>query len=344
MAYTAIDDPEAYFQVKLYTGTGSSNALTFDGDTDMQPDIVWIKQRSSTEQHVVFDSVRGVQKYVTPNTTAAEGDTATTLTAFGSDGFTEGGHGITGQSSATYVAWAWKTQGGAGSSNEDGGINTTSTSVNQTSGVSISTWTGTGSTATVGHGLGAVPRFITTKARSDAYDWYTYHASLGNTKNVYINLNNAASSASANFHNNTDPTSSVWTSGGNIYNVDYTFVTYAFAEKQGFSKFGHYEGNGNADGTFVYTGFRPALVITKSLDSTSAWHIFDNKREGYNHDNDPLVAEATTAEATTDMIDLLSNGFKFKIATDPNVAETYIYVAFAEAPFVNSNGVPCNAR
>ena len=119
---------------------------------------------------------------------------------------------------------------------------------------------------------------------------------------------------------------------------------YAWAGVQGFSKFGTFEGNGNADGTFVYTGFRPAYVMTKSLDSTSAWHIFDNKREGYNVDNDALEADATTVEATADQIDIISNGFKCRITTDPNVAETYVYMAFAKAPFVNSEGVPTNAR
>ena len=130
--------------------------------------------------------------------------------------------------------------------------------------------------------------------------------------------------------------------GVNKDSVEY--MAYCWKEKQGYSKFGSYEGNGNTDGTFVYTGFRPAWIMTKSFDSTSDWHIFDNKREGYNVDNDPLLANATTAEATTDMIDILSNGFKFRLTSDPNVAETYIYAAFAEAPFVNSNGVPCNAR
>ena len=344
MAYTTIDDPSTYFKVQLYTGTGSSTAFAFDDtDTDMQPDLVWLKIRGD-DTHNVYDVVRGVQERIETSTTDAEYTESEGLTAFGSDGFTLGSSNQANPSSGTAVAWCWKTQGGAGSSNTDGGINTTSTSVSQTAGFSISTWTGTGSTATVGHGLGAVPKFITTKARSDTYDWYTYHASLGNTKNVYINLTNAAGSASANFHNNTDPTSSVWTSGGAIYNDDYTFVTYAFAPKQGFSNFGTYEGNGNADGTFVYTGFRPAFVMTKSVDSTSDWHIFDDQRLGYNVDNNTLAANLSDAEATTDMIDILSNGFKCRITTDPNVAETYVYVAFAKAPLVNSNGVPCNAR
>ena len=347
-AYTTIDNPELYFQVKTWTGTGSSNALTLDGSEDMQPDYVMIKQRSSTQQWNGYDVIRGVQKYLGWNTDIVENTQSQGLTAFGSDGFTVGTDDMVNKSSSTYVAYCWKAGAGSGSSNTDGGINTTSTSVSQTAGFSISTWTGTGSNATVGHGLGAVPKFITTKARSDAYDWYTYHAGIGNTKNVYINLTNAESSASANFHNNTDPTSSVWTSGGNIYNVDYTFVTYAFAEVQGFSKIGSYTGNGNADGTFTYTGFRPAWIMFKNASAGSSnWQIYDNKREGYNGQNDLFRANSSNAEGDgVDPIDILSNGFKqLNTAASNNVSgQTYVYMAFAEAPFVNSKGVPCNAR
>ena len=188
---------------------------------------------------------------------------------------------------------------------------------------------------------------IITKARSDTYNWYTYHVSVGNTKNVYLDLTNAASSASANFHNNTDPTSSVWTAGGNIYNDTYTFVTYAFADVQGFSKVGSsYTGNGNANGPFVYTGFRPAFVMLKKSSDTGNWLMYDTKREGYNVDNDALLANTSDAEETDDRIDILSNGFKLRGSQTANNASgaTYIYVAFAEAPFVNSKGVPCNAR
>jgi len=346
MAYTTIDNPELYFQVKIWTGTGSSNALTLDGSEDMQPDYVMIKQRSSTQQWNGYDSIRGVQKYLGWNTDIVENTQSQGLTAFGSDGFTVGTDDMVNKSSSTYVAYCWKAGAGSGSSNTDGGINTTSTSVSQTAGFSISTWTGTGSNATVGHGLGAVPKFITTKARSDAYDWYTYHASIGNTKNVYINLTNAESSASANFHNNTDPTSSVWTSGGNIYNVDYTFVTYAFAEVQGFSKIGSYTGNGNADGTFVYTGFRPAFVMCKRTDSSDNWVVVDNKRDPFNLVDERVFADLSQAEGSQDVCDFTANGFKAKTTSTWINASggTYVYMAFAEAPFVNSKGVPCNAR
>ena len=161
-----------------------------------------------------------------------------------------------------------------------------------------------------------------------------------------MTLNDTNAQRTVSLWNDTAPDAVNFTVGDSDYvnGNTYTYIAYCWAPKQGYSKFGGYTGNGNADGTFVYLGFRPAFVMTKSIDSTSSWHMFDNKREGYNVDNDALVASASTAEATTDMIDILSNGFKCRIATDPNVAETYVYAAFAEAPFVNSNGVPCNAR
>ena len=353
MSYTnGLDNPELYFQCKIYTGDGTAIgsgglAITLDGEEDMQPDFVWIKERNNATNHQVYDAVRGVTKRLYSDGNYDEDANSEGLTTFGSNGFTLGSDGSSNGSSDTYVAWCWKAGGGSGSSNTDGGINTTSTSVSQTAGFSISTWTGTGSNATVGHGLGAVPKFITTKARSDAYDWYTYHASIGNTKNVYINLTNAESGASANFHNNTDPTSSVWTSGGNIYNVDYTFVTYAFAEVQGFSKIGSYTGNGNADGTFVYTGFRPAFVITKKTSGTSPWGIHDNKRDPFNEVDELLEADTNAALSdSTYGRDYLSNGFKIRTSSAGvnGSGDTFVYIAFAESPFVNSNGVPTNAR
>ena len=344
MAYTTIDNPAEYFNTVLYTGNGTDDT-TISG-VGFQSDLTWIKGRSNTAWHQITDSVRGAGNVISTNSTGAESNFSS-IKSWNSDGFVLSDNANFNGNTVTFVSWNWKAGGGSGSSNEDGGINTTSTSVNQTAGFSISTWTGTGSNATVGHGLNAVPKFITTKARSHTYDWYTYHASIGNTKNIYLDKTNAASSASANFHNNTDPTSSVWTAGGNIYNDTYTFVTYAFADVQGFSKVGSsYTGNGNANGPFVYTGFRPAFVMLKKSSDTGNWLMYDTKREGYNVDNDALLANTSDAEETDDRIDILSNGFKLRGSQTANNASgaTYIYVAFAEAPFVNSKGVPCNAR
>ena len=346
--YTTIDDPSAYFKVQLYTGDGSTPSITFDDtDTDMQPDLVWIKNRDQADSHCLFDAVRGATEMLNPDTDTAEVTDADTLTSFDSDGFALGADVKVNTNTEKYVSWNWKANG-TGSSNTDGSINTTATSANTTSGFSISTYTGTGSAATIGHGLGSIPKMIILKSRGASNIFAVYNIGMTSAPETdFMKLSRPDATSDLDIiWNDTAPTSTVFSVGTltDVNDSGDTNVAYCFAEKQGFSKFGAYEGNGNADGPFVYTGFRPALVMTKSVDSTSSWHIFDNKREGYNVDNDPLVAEVNTAEATTDMIDLLSNGFKFRTSSDPNVAETYIYMAFAEAPFVNSNGVPCNAR
>jgi hypothetical protein len=313
----------------------------------MQPDLVWIKNRDATDSHCLFDAVRGATEMLNPDTDTAEVTDADTLTSFDSDGFALGADVKVNTNTEKYVSWNWKANG-TGSSNTDGSINTTATSANTTSGFSISTYTGTGSAATIGHGLGSIPKMIILKSRGASNIFAVYNIGMTSAPETdFMKLSRPDATSDLDIiWNDTAPTSTVFSVGTltDVNDSGDTNVAYCFAEKQGFSKFGAYEGNGNADGPFVYTGFRPALVMTKSVDSTSSWHIFDNKREGYNVDNDPLVAEVNTAEATTDMIDLLSNGFKFRTSSDPNVAETYIYMAFAEAPFVNSNGVPCNAR
>jgi hypothetical protein len=351
-AYTTIDDPEAYFQVVLYTGNGSANhAITLPGDTDMQPDMVWIKNRDATDDHVLFDVIRGATKVLYPSADHDEDTDTDTLDSFTSDGFQVDADVKVNTDTEKYVAWCWKagtTSGIAGSPD----ITPESYSFNQTSGFSIVRYTGTGTGGnTIPHGLGAVPDWIVTKCQSaDNEQWLNGHTFMNGGVDPYdyaMGLpHTGAAYNSVSYWHDTAPTSTLITLGvGGSNNLSsQTYMLYAWTDIQGFSKFGMYEGNGNADGTFVYLGFRPALVIIKSSDSTSSWQMFDNKREGYNVDNDALVAEATTAEVTTDYIDLLSNGFKVRTTSDPGVAETYIYAAFAEAPFVNSNGVPCNAR
>ena len=331
MAYTAIDDPSAYFKVQLYTGNGSANhAITFDDtDTDMEPDLVWIKNRDATDAPCIFNSVRGATKLINPNTDAEEKTDADTLDSFTSDGFQVDADVKVNTNAEKYVAWCWKES--------------------TTSGLDILTFTGDASGGTISHGLSAVPEFIyCDNITATSENTAIFHGSLGGTK--YLNIGSTAAVASDlggyERWNSTDPTSSVFSTGPSptTDGSGATILNFLWAGKQGFSKFGSYEGNGAADGIFVYTGFRPAFVMTKSVDSTSPWEIFDNKREGYNKDNDALLANDTTVEATTDQMDILSNGFKMRVAGDPNVAETYIYMAFAEAPFVNSNGVPCNGR
>jgi len=280
------------------------------------------------------------------NNTDAEATGAETLKSFDSDGFTVGTDADMNTSGEAVVAWCWK-GGGSASSNSVGDI-TTSLSASSASGFSVVSYTGTGSEQTIGTGLSSPVKMIIIKRRTGTYDWATWNIGLTNRYSIMLNETDAQTDDGAGWF----PAAGVTTTSttfllGNSSRTNGSSVAYiahCFAAIQGFSKFGAYEGNGNADGAFVYTGFRPAFVMTKSIDSTSSWHMFDAKREGYNVDNDALAAEVTDAEATADQIDLLSNGFKCRIATDPNVAETYIYMAFAEAPFVNSNGVPNNAR
>ena len=345
MAYTTINKSTNYFNTKLYTGTGSSLALTGVGH---QPDMVWQKVRSTTSSHRITDAVRGVGQVIYPNDTAQQ-SAESAVTAFGTDGFTVGTASGTNTNGATYVAWSWKAGAGQGSSNTDGSINTTYTSVNTTAGFSISKYTGTGSNATVGHGLGVVPKCFILKKTSDTSAWSMYHESIGNTKFLTLN-STAAETTGSTVWNNTSPTSSVFSVGtgdnGNASGA--TYIAYCFAEKKGFSKFGSYAGNGNADGTFIYTGFKPAWVMVKRTDSADSWFMYDNKRSTFNVVDDYLIASSSGAENTTSVVnlDLLSNGFKLR-NTDGghnNSSGTYLFMAFAEAPLVGTNNIPATAR
>ena len=333
MAYTTIDNPELYFQVKLYTGTGSSHAITLDGDENMQPDMVWWKERGSSDYHTIVDSVRGVTKRIFTNATDAEDTQAESLKSFDSDGFTMGTNSGANQSSQTYVAWCWKESADAG--------------------FDIVSWTGNGSSQNISHSLSAVPHFMITKNRSATGDWSTYHKFGGGTKTFYLSNSDAIGTTISPW-NNTDPTSSVFTVGGGAYtNGDgNSIIGYLWTEKQGYSKFGSYTGNGSAtDGIFVYLGFKPAwLLVKQSSAAGEGWYMWDNKRSssgGANENNRYLIASANNAEGTLGVdCDFLSNGFKHYYSGDASngSSDTYIYMAFAEAPFVNSEGVPCNAK
>ena len=347
MAYSSIPKPSVYFNTKLYTGTGNSLNVTSVG---FQPDMVWIKDRTGTNNHEINDAVRGANYQIYPNLANAQTNAGGHLTAFASDGFTLGTDGATNTNNSNYVSWNWKAGTGQGSSNTDGSINTTYTSVNTTAGFSISTYTGTGSNATIGHGLGVAPKMIIIKSRSHAKDWTVYHASLGNTKWLELS-GSAGEQTNSNRWNNTSPTNQVFSVGvdSGINGSGYTYVAYCFAEKTGYSKFGSYVGNGNADGTFVYTGFKPAFVMTKKTSGTSSWDMHDTKRDTFNVATKHLLAEDAGAEGSTVVLDILSNGFKFRTSNGDRNASgaTYIYMAFAEEPLVansGSNGVPATAR
>jgi len=360
MAYTTIDDPTIFFNTVTYTGdlqdsdgTGHTQSITGVG---FQPDWVWHKGRSGARTHMIVDRVRTVSSYnwLVSSGSGAELTTNTNgaISSIDSDGITvQNGNDSSsksnnaGKNGETWVFWNWKA-GGSASSNSNGSI-TSSVSANTTAGFSIVKYTGTGSNATIGHGLGVEPSMIIIKNLTAGRDWLVYHKKLGNTNGIYLDLT-LASTSSSGFFNNTSPTSSVFSVGTDTDANDSSddTIAYCFAEKKGYSKFGQYEGNANADGTFVYTGFLPAFVMVKNIDATENWIIFDNKRPGRNLTDALLKPNLSNAESTTGVkFDLLSNGFKARVSdAEGNSGNTFIYMAFAENPFVNSNGVPTNAR
>jgi len=349
MAYISFQ-PHDHFNTLLYSGNSSARSLTGVG---FEPSWVWIKERTSTSDHMLFDQPRGVQKYISSNLTNAEQTSAGMLTAFDSDGFSLGSGNDVNDNGQTYVAWNWKANG-QGSSNTDGSINTAYTSANTTAGISISQYTGTGANATVGHGLGVAPKVVITKCTSNTSNWGVYHKSIGATKMLNLNQTNGEATNNGYF-NDTDPTSSVFSLGdeGNDTNGSgKTYIAYCFAEKTGFSKFGSYTGNGNVDGSFIYTGFKPAFFLYKlSSASGQNWTILDNKREPNNVMGKLLHPDLSNAESdqtggTAVIMDFLSNGIKIR-GNDSNIngsGNTYIYMAFAEEPVVASNGTPTTAR
>jgi len=353
MAYTTIDDPSEYFQTAIYSGNSSTLAVTSQGNATIAPDWVWVKRRNSSSNHALVDSSRGRAPSLATNTNEAEYNTSATdkdLISFDTDGFTVGQPNQRDMNSNgdTFVAWQWKANGGTTSSNSDGSI-TSTVQANTDAGFNIVTYTGTGSNATVGHGLGVVPKFVIYKRRSAVENWGAYHTATGNTGCCFLNLT-IAKSTSSSYFNNTSPTSTTLSFGTNpAFNGNgSTHVAYCFAEIQGYSKIGTYTGNGSTNGTFVYLGFKVSWVMLKRTDSAASWLMFDNKRDIDNVVSHRVYANATDAEDsdTGSAIDFLSNGFKCRSSdSSTNTSSgTYIYMAFAENPFVSSEGVPTTAR
>jgi len=344
MAYISFQ-PQDYFNTKLYTGNGSTNAITGVG---FQPDWVWVKNRTdASTNHLVTDAVRGATKCLFPNLTNAEVTEANALQSFNSDGFTLGSDSSVNTNTKNWVSWNWKANG-QGSSNTDGSINTTYTSVSTTSGFSIVTYTGTGANATIGHGLGVAPKMIIFKNRSSVKAWSVYHSSIGATKFLFLNDTGAETTYTPMF-NDTEPTSSVFSVGTDLAtNVSSdNYVAYCFAEKKGFSKFGSYTGNSSTDGTFVFCGFKPAFLIQKRSDTTSNWNLYDNKRStagGSNVIDDLFYVDANNAEVSHTSVDFLSNGFKFRSSDGAINTGANIFMAFSEESIVSSNGIPAVAR
>jgi hypothetical protein len=341
MAYTTIDDPTKYFDTTLWSTQDTSiDTLSF------QPDWVWLKSRSNADTQVVFDSVRGVNKRLSPSEVTGESTTSDELTAFNSDGFTLGTGDNVNRASQTMAAWSWL-GGGSASSDSNGSI-TSSVSANTTSGFSIVSYTGNGTAgATVGHGLGAVPNMIWVKRVNAEGGWVVFHEAMGNTHIIEVHAADASQSSSAAW-NNTSPSSSVFTLG------DYTstntnggtYIAYCFTSIKGYSKIGAYTGTGSVR-TYVHTGFKPAFLLSKGTHSGGhSWNLLDSKRSPINPADKRLTPDTNDAEATTTQYDFLSNGFRAQATTGAinTSGAVYIYMAFAESPFVSSGGVPTTAR
>ena len=346
MSYTnGLDKPSDYFNTNLYTGNNTETSHT----VGFQPNFTWLKVRNAVGSHYLFDSVRGVTKYIQANSNGAEGTDTNILKSFDSNGYTIGTSNAVNSTGETMVGWNWKA--GTSFTNDAsatgiGSIDSTG-SVNTDAGFSIISYTGTGSVGTVAHGLGVIPKMILFKNRTTASNWLVYHEAIGNTHNLYLDATNAKGDRSDTF-NDTSPTSSVFTVGTADLNTSgNSIIAYCFADVKGYSKFGSYTGNGNADGTFVYTGFKPAFVLIKVTSTTNDWEIHDNKRGSSNVINAILQPNLSDAESTSGReIDFLSNGFKLRNSNSQNNLSggTFIYMAFAENPFTTSTGVPACAR
>ena len=350
MAYTVIDKATDHFKTVLYTGTHSSVPTITVG---FKSDFLWMKSRTQTYDHNVLDTTRGGSSKIFPNKTDKQSTTGDSVT-FNATTFQPSGQAIneSGQGTNNMVSWSWKANGGTTASNSSGSI-TSTVQANTAAGISIVKYDGTGSNATVGHGLGVAPAAIIVKnyTRTAAQSWivaHTRHPSGFNDAS-FLDLQNAKDTDSG-YWQNTSPTSTVFSIGTNAKcngNGD-IHIAYCFAQKQGFSKFSSYIGNGCTDGQFIYLGFKPAWVMIKNVEQSKNWYIFDNKRLGYNPNKQiGIQANDTTAEVngSSEYIDLLSNGFKLR----ENFSHTnsdgfrYIYFAFADSPFTSSAGLPTTA-
>ena len=361
-AFCKVDDPSAYFKVQLYTGNGSANhAITFDDtDTDMQPDLVWIKNRDAADSHCVFDAVRGATKVLHFDDNVNESTDTDTLDSFTSDGFQVDADVKVNTNTEDYAAYCWSAGTGSGSSNTTGDINTTTTSVNTTSKFSMSTYEAAGSTGgdTIGHGLSAVPHLIIVKCRTvsgGSEHWVMYHHKNTDAPETdLLRIDTDAATADDDVWADTAPTSSVIklgknnrTNSGAANKEDFDYVMYAWSELYGYSRFGTYQGSANADGPYIYTMFKPKLIIIKETGASGGnWQMFDTAKEPGNEVEKRTQPNENSADSDGVPIDINSNGFKIRTAANSiNREDTdFCYIAFAEAPTVNSNGVPCNAR
>ena len=350
MAYISFQ-PQDYFNTVLYqSNSGSAQSITGVG---FQPDFLWVKDRTAGGGHVLVDAVRGSTKWLGSHSTSAEVTRADQVTSFDSDGFSLGADsgGFINYSTNNNVSWNWKANG-AGVSNTDGSI-TSTVSASTTSGMSIVKWTGSGSNATIGHGLGVAPSVIITKSLASTQEWCFGSDALGWGNYLFLNETSASQSGST-YWQSTAPTSNVFSVGtaGPTNSSSGDLIAYCFAEKKGFSKFGSYTGNGNADGPMIYTGFKPAMIFLKNAsDGAKNWEIIDNRRPstGQNPADDILFPDTSDPEASSQtdrLVDFVSNGVKIRGNSGQlnGNGNTFIYACFAEEPLVSSNGIPNTAR
>ena len=369
MAYTDIDDPSAYFQATTYTGGGANTEVTNGGNSDLKPDFLWIKNRTAGYAHFVVDSSRNISyaqnssnaPYLETDSTAVENNNQNWMQSVNTDGFTTGIAEHTNcNSGSAYVAWQWKANGGTVTTVAESGSNPGFTrQTNTTAGFSIIAYTGTGSDGTIAHGLPSTPEFIIFKRRDNANFWCVWHQAIGDDYKLALQ-STAALDADGAFMASTLPTSTNITVGGASVNTNAdngTYICYAFSPVQGYSKFGSYVGNGNADGAFVYLGFAPAWLLIKRFDAGATnWNLYDNKREssggGFAAGQDasrrlfPNSSAAESADAAHSNLDFTSNGFKLRgtQGSQNGSGSSYIYMAFAENPFTTSTGIPTTAR
>jgi len=329
MAFTVIDDSEAFFQCKLYTGNGSADhAITLDGDTDMSPNIVWIKNRDQGDSHCLFDTVRGATQLSHINSQGDEVTDADTLDSFTSDGFQVDADVKVNTNAEKYVAWCWKESA--------------------TAGLDIVGYTGNATARTIAHNLGVVPKTVWVGSRADD-GWRPSIENITGTDQGSLKFFNNGTEGTGYFPSTApDASNFSLSSHGSVNETGDGYVAYVFAPIQGFSKFSTFVGNGSNDGPFLYCGFKPAWFMSKRIDSAASWNIWNNKSNPFNVADALQYADGTDAEASaaTYSIDFLSNGIKmrgYRADTNTNGA-THVWMAFAEAPLVNSNGVPNNAR
>tara|TARA_S200002703_G_scaffold40463_1_gene35241 strand:- start:988 stop:2031 length:1044 start_codon:yes stop_codon:yes gene_type:complete len=343
MAYTTVNDPSAHFQATQYTGSSSSVNVINDGNSNLQPDLIWVKRLNGANDHNIFDTNRGLDNRQWTNL-ASTSTTGTSVAAL-TDGFSTGTYwGDVNSNGNTFISWQWKANGGTTSSNTDGSI-TSTVQANTTAGFSIVTWTGTGSNGTVGHGLGAAPDMILFKNYGAGENWTTYHEPLTAQKGMYLNLDNKENTASS-WYQDTAPTSSVFSVGTNAKTNGGTMMAYCFKNIKGYSHSGIYKGNGSAsiDGVFVYTGFKPAFIMTKLYTGTTTggeWSLKDYGRNPFNVASSRLQANTNAAANTDWYMDILSNGFQWRDSGgSTNGADNqYIFYAVAQQSLVANNTI-----